>query len=316
MASGKHNYRSFAVVFIITALLWFVLEMTDDKDFSATYRVEYVGYDSTRYALLTANDSLSLSVNSNGFQTLVRNRNMRGVVLRIDLANYVSKVDSLELQTISLTQKDIIAAIRSQLDVKKVSVLNEQIAVQLVRRNAKAFVPRLSEVNFEFAEGYALNGAPVMMPDTVYLYGSQASLDKVAELTTRPAAITNINASGEHVLLLDTAWRRFPDLHISAEQVSLFVPVVASTEQHFSIPLTVHCIDSNLHVRLYPQQVEVDFWLPTGDYSRVKANQFEASVTLVPGEHTPDLKVSMDRFPSNVQIRKITPATVSYVVIK
>ena len=82
------------------------------------------------------------------------------------------------------------------------------------------------------------------------------------------------------------------------------------------VPVTVRCDNPDLNVRLYPEQVEVSFWLPTKDYANVKAGQFQVSVTIDEQSTSPELKVNIDQFPSFAQIRSVTPTHVKYVVIK
>lgn len=313
------SYKPFLVVLAVTTLLWLLLSMSDVKEFGACYQVRYEGYDTNRYALLTSTDTIQLTVSSTGFQTLGRNYRMRGKRLGISIEGLVLQGDTAEQTELAIPLTRFTSDIRRQLGLhpdSKISFQTDGLNLTLAQRRRKAYVPRLRDVGFEFAEGFSLGGEPRMNPDTVYLYGSQQSLDAVDELFTRPTAITRVDTSRYHTILLDTSWRQYPDLHISDQQVQVFVPVATATEQRFTLPVRFLSSDTTLQARLYPEQVEVSVWIPTRDYGRVKADQFEATVAYEAGTASPELHVRMDRFPSNVQIRSVTPNTVKYVIIK
>lgn len=313
------KYKPFLIVLAVTTLLWLLLSMSDTKEFPATYHVHYVGYDTNRFALLTATDSIQLSVASTGFQTLKRNRYMRHRTLTISLEGLVATRDTSERQHLALPLARQSDELRRQLGLaqeNKLTFFTDGLNVSLALRRGKPFVPHLRNVGFEFAEGYCLGGEPRMLPDTVWLYGSQESLDRIGELATCPATIACTDTSIRYSLWLDSAWRRYSDLRISTPQVQVFVPVEAATERTLTLPLRFRCDDTSVHARLYPEQVEVSFWVPTKDYSEVEASQFEASVTYNDTTNAPELRVAMDRFPAHVQIRKVEPSSVKYVVIK
>lgn len=315
----SRNTRTFLLVLGATCVLWLMLSMSEVKEYSASYRVDYVGYDTARYALVVAPDSIHLKVGSTGLQTLIRNRHMRNKHIQLHLSGMISDADTNDVQRFDLFLAEQLDAIRQQLDVSQSNrvVLNtEHFLISIARREAKVLVPVLRGVNFEFAEGFVLGGNPQWKCDSVVLYGSRKSLDAITEISTLPASIGPIRKSGYHDILLDTTWRRYSDLRISNDCVQVFVPVEEAIERNLTIPVKVVCDNPNLKIRLYPDQVDVSFWVSPDVYSSVTDDMFEVTAEYKEGSIVPELKLNIERFPSQVKVKSINPLSVRYVVIK
>lgn len=311
--------RTFLVVLGVTCALWLMLSMSENKEYSASYKVEYVGYDTAKYALLVAPDTLHLKVTSTGLQAIMRNRHMRDGRLRLNLSGLISDADTGEVQKAELFLGDQLDAIRSQLDVSQSNrvVLNaERFQITAARRESKVFFPMLRGVNFEFAEGFVLGDEPRWDCDSIVLYGSRKSLDAIKEIATLSSCISQINRSGYHTILLDTVWKQFDDLRISRDHLKIYVPVEEAIERELTVPVKIVCDNPNLKIRLYPDQVNVSFWVSPQAYSSVTSDMFEVVAEYQEGHVEEELNLNLSRFPSMVKIIGINPLSVKYVVIK
>lgn len=100
----------------------------------------------------------------------------------------------------------------------------------------------------------------------------------------------------------------------SHREVQLVVGVEEYTERSYRVPVQVRGLDSGSVAKLYPQQVEVSFWVAERDFTRVSEEMFEAGVNYDPEES--QWKVEVKRFPEFVRIKGVKPSAVQYVLFR
>ncbi|KWW31185.1 MAG: hypothetical protein AUK63_458 [bacterium P3] len=293
-------------VVAVTALLWLMVSLSERHPYRATFRISWTGVDTARYAVLQADKSVTFDIVSNGFLAFSRARLSRREPLVLD-----ARRDTL------LSPDACVAALQRQFSLSGVHGIRcreKQICLRLAERRAKAFVPQLTGVNVSFADPYALYGTISVEPDTVWLYGSEASLAQVERIGVKPATLANVRDTRSYQLALDPVWLNFPDLHVSSPVVSVTIPTARFTEKRFTLPLTLVGAPEGLSAHLYPGQVDVLMWVSEQDYSRLEDSQMQAQVLYAPGDET--WKVIISSFPAYARIRSVTPETVRYVIIQ
>lgn len=320
LQGNNRNTRTYFIVLGATFIAWLVAGMLETKDYPATYRVEYIGYDSARYALISSSDSISLTIKSTGFQTMQRSRKLCDFAIQINLGHEMNhRNDTLSMGDITLRTEQFNESIHEQLHLPlncSIELLTKQLNLTFAKRKPKVLYPQLDNVDFSFASGYSLAGEPVLEPDSIIIYGSEESLTYIKEISTLPTQIKDLSASGSHLIALDTTWKRYPDLRISQSQIKVYVPVAATVENTISLPVSFFATDTALHAKLYPEQVKITYWISTNDYNQVDPKQFKAVVRYEGSQSDSTLQVKMETFPASIRIKSIEPQTIHYVVIK
>ena len=303
-------------------LVWLIASMSDNKHFRETYNFVFDGIDRSQYAVLQIDSTATFDIVSNGFRAF--NRGMRGnhyihINVAKQIKNYRNNSDDIKF-TVNL--EELLDLVRSQMDTRGVSEITPVtplLTLHLSPRCSKAFVPDLSPVQFEFEEMVGLCGEPLMSPDTVWLYGSQASLDKVTSIRALPQTIRHIIISGRHRVALDTSWRKYGDLYISTPTISVNVPVEHFTEKVFRLPLRLPQSNSKLQasdkVSLYPEQVEIRCIVPRNEYNNIQADDFSVAAIMASDTST-TLTPVVTEFPANVRIQSVSPRQIQFIVFK
>lgn len=301
--------RSFWTILAFTAVVWVLVTMSEHADYPLQLRVEWTGYDTARYVVTYADTVLPVTINSNCFNAIARHRTARREPYRIAVHGDTTMRVSTALLDNLLQQMGFSGC-------HGIFSSSETLRLSLSERQRKAFVPQLSGVEFHFAEQCGLSGAPRLEPDTVWLYGDSASLSKIDRLTTLASDIYGIRDSGYCSLLLDTSWRRYPNLRCSHDTLRLFVPVERYIEKKISVPVTFRCSDQQMRVRLYPERVEVSLWVSKANYPSLYDDMVEAVAEFDPAAPEQVLPVRVTRFPSFARVKGIEPSTLQYVIIK
>lgn len=301
--------------------------MSEEQEYPLHLEVEMSGFDSRRYAVVEADSSVLLQVESTGFNALLMSLRKTPLVLRLDMRGEAVRSytrDSRDgkpvLQCRSVAVTDMGELIRNQLSdygVRHVGSAKDSLQLVLAERSHRVFRPDISDVKIEFAEGFGLYGNPTLKPAEITLYGPADVLEAMTSLKVTPVTIKGLNATDSYHLFLDPVWKERGDIYASTEMLTLTVPVEPFVERQFQLPVRVPGIDTSLHLRLYPDKVTVDVWIAERDLHAVSAERFEVTASyddILSGARS--LKLNLSRFPEYVRPRSIIPEEVKYVIIK
>ncbi len=206
--TSRSGWKSYLLIVASISLLWLSTAMSDEQNYSATYRVEWSGIDTARYVVLQADTTLHVMLRSNGFQAVSRSfhRSYKHLVIRVD--SLEQSYHHRDTVSVSVNARNAIITSNQRHNIsgiKEVQSNHELLRLQLVERHSKRYVPRLDKVDYVFAPQYGLAGVPHLRPDSVVLYGSKASLDKITVLQAMPTTVANISKSGYHRIDIDPA---------------------------------------------------------------------------------------------------------------
>lgn len=296
--------KRFLVILGITALVWLGVSMSEQGEYPMTVRVEMVGFDTVRYAVVSTDTVLPLKVTISGFNALVNSRRRPTLEVPMPRNGNAVAVSSLRTQLL-----------HSILGAKEVSSTVDSLRVVLAPRGQRTFKPRLDHVKFSFTEQHGLYGEPEVRPSEVTLYGPDEVLAQIGEVEIASTSIRDISASGTYVLPLEPVWRSYADVYPSCSEVELYLPVEAYVEKEYSVPVTVLGADTTVSLRLYPEMARVRVWVAQRDLMRepefmVAVNY--SDIFLNEGRLAPRLV----EFPSYVRPRTVEPAEIQCVVIK
>lgn len=301
--------RSFWIILLLSGCVWIVSTLSMQQEYPTDIRIRWTGFDRARYVVAQCDTVLPVVVHSNGFNAIAR-------YFALQRKDYVLKTQG---DTTVVVDEAMLMAMMDTMGfvgVHGITSRSKSVALHLNERHRKAFVPQLRDVEFLFHGHSALAGEPVMKPDTVWLYGSDASLAKINGLYTQAATIGNISSSVNLRLALEPVWRKYPDVRSSTDSVSLSLPVANFTEKEVVVPLHFDCDNKNLNVNVYPPRVVVTLWVPSDRYQEVASDMVEGRVELDSRSMPETLPVMVTRFPSYARIHSIKPENVKYVVIK
>ncbi len=303
------KHRHFWIVLFLTAIVWFVVAMSEHDDYPLDVRVQWTGVDTSRFLVSQADTVLPLVVNSNCFNAIDRYLAVRDRAFVIEVSG----------DTVVKVGKRLFEELSRQLGFSGTHGVSSNLEVlrfATTERRSRAYVPQLRDVDFVFADQVGLSGEPVLQPDTVWLYGDSASLQRISAVYTAPAAVANITDSGYYMLALAPVWQHYGDVRPSTDSVRIFVPAERYVETTVSVPVEFGGTAASQQVRLYPDHVDVTCWVSVNDYQRLSESQFQAVVNYDPQSSLTELPVLVTRFPARARIKSVTPAKISFVIIK
>lgn len=283
--------------------------MSESKSYSVQVRLEWCGYDTSRYVVTYADTVLPITVTSDNFSAMARYLRIRRSPYRISVKGDTSiQVNSILFDSLASRYKFE--------GVEDVTSLAEEIRFEVVERKGKAFVPRLKDVDFRFTEQFGLSGAPELSPDTVWLYGDPAVLERIDEVATAPFVVRNVSDSGYYTVPLNHLWRKYGNVRSSCDSIRVFLPVERFVERTFEVPVQFRTHEGVEKARLYPDRVEVTLWVLYDQYDQVGAEQVEAVVDYEGNINASELAVKVVSFPTTARVKSVEPSKLQYVIIR
>lgn len=321
------HVNSFLVILLLTAAVWFVVSMSEYRNYPLHARVDMTGYDTDRYAVLRADSTVALQVQASGFAALALSLRRTPPILSVDMrADAVRRYQrpshdgSAATLCRSVAVADICESLRQQLSrygVRHTVSARDSLRLTLVARDSRTYRVTIDAVQVSFADGYGLYGEPSVSPSEVTLYGPREVLDRIQTLRVAPAAIAGLSASASHTLPIDPVWEQYGDLVPSSERVAIHIPVQPYVERSYTLQLSVAHADTSHRIRLYPDRATLRLWVARCDLSVVSASAFDLTVDyadIIAGR--PHLTPRLSRFPEQVRIKSIEPSEIQYVIIK
>ena len=300
--------KQLLVILCITAAVWLGLAMSEEKEYPLHVRIEATGYDTLRYALVSADTAIDVRLRVNGFSALGYSLFRSQPVCKVAFSGEGERMAA---------GSDVVAeALESRFPgMHFVEMAADSLRLLLAPRGSRRYKPSIDQAVFSFAEHYGLYGNPVVSPAEVVLYGSEASLKQIDGLSVAKASFDGIHASGTYRLPLEPVWEQVPGVTPSCTSVEVFLPVESYVEQRYVVPVTVAGADSAFRYRIYPPQVTVSVWIAERDLHLVP----QLSVTIDYADvcrHSQRLVPTLASFPSYVRPRSVEPAEVQCIVIR
>lgn len=302
------RHKQFWITLLVSVVGWFAITMSEHNEYSLAVHIEWTGFDTAKYAVTYADSVMPIQINSNYFHAVSHYFIVKHTPYKIQ----VSGDTTLNIRN---TFFDSFCSQMKLKGVQRITSPMENIRIDLSERCSKAYVPKMRGVDFQFVEQRGLSGKPYLSPDTVWLYGDSATLAKIDELYTTNTTISDVEDSAFYYLPLEPVWKDYPDVWVSTDVVKLYVPVDRYSEKTIKVPIRLLC-DSEVKMRVYPQTVEVTFWVSTRYYGELDSESVEAVVEYDVNSHSKELPVRITRFPSYSRVKQVSPASLQYVIIK
>lgn len=297
--------KQFLVILGLMAAVWLGVSMAEEKVYPVRVPVVMTGYDTVRYAVVSADTVLPLQVRMSGLSAFLHSvRHGDTLFVAVPKGESAVAVKSLDAQLKRLILGSRQAA--SKID---------SLRIVLVQRESRTYPVRIDDVDFAFSDQYGLYGEPTVTPSEVTLYGPSEVLASIGEVRVAAANLHGITASGTYRLPLEPVWKQYTDVRPSCTEVEVSLPVEAYVEREFTVPVSVVDADSTVTLRLYPETVTVRAWVAQCDLQRDP--EFVVAVDYADVLHgAARLTPQLVEFPSYVRPRRVEPQEIQVVVIR
>jgi hypothetical protein len=309
---GKIKLNERASIFffclVLATFFWFLSSLSKQYTTTLTIPIEYTSFNKNFILVEKPIEFIEIQVSGSGFELLGEqmslNRNALDVNLqmarRLGKNRFGIATSKLQNEVYKYLDKDIrFERITSDSIIFKTD--------QRVVRKLKV----IPDLDISFESSYNLMGEVSVQPEYVEVSGPKGYLDSLEFLTTKKLKEEDVNDSLQLTYDFGSD-KRFFNVNIVPEEVSLLVPVDKFTEKTFEVPITW---SGKFSIRTFPNKVKVIFLVPLSNYEQLTEREIIAKVDVDSDlKEKKKLKVAIKGVPHFAKLLRIEPEKVEFII--
>ncbi len=301
----------FLVCLLIATSLWFLNALSKDFSTSITYPVKYINPPSNQFLSNQPPSEIDIKVNAHGF-TLLRNRlNFSFSPIILNLTNITKDIEP-SANGYRINTNSIIRQISDQVssEITINNILPEIFYVKLDSLKTK-LVPIKTDIKLSFQPQFNLKEPVTLIPEQVEITGPAEILDTINFLITEKKTIEKLDAEISMTIKIVHPEKTT----LKPANTVLKIPVEKFTEKEILMPIRIKNIPENANIKLFPSEIKLTVLVGLSEYEKIDASKFEVFVDYKDIEtKIENLEVNVQSTMSNVEVLRITPASVEYLI--
>lgn len=306
----KSTVLTFLVFLVISSVLWFLIKLTKEYTTQTSFYVTYTEVPVNKW-VSTSQQTVKLSFVADGFITLRHNlvrKQFRVITIPLNEVTYRLEGGN----TYSYSSQYVAERVADWLGVPSgnVTVNDDKQFFNMEDLQSKELQVRVP-LDVKTQRQYQVYGQPKATPSSITVYGPKNMLDTMTAVYT--ATLHAVNASEDVVQNLAV------DLYDGAVRSDVTsVEALADIEQYTEIDIEVPVkTTDHRNLRFFPETVKVKCMVPIKDYASINGALFKLLVdTAQLHQLRPLLDVNLVQVPEHVQVLKIEPEQVEYLIVK
>lgn len=175
-------------------------------------------------------------------------------------------------------------------------------------------IPVIYDGYVGLASGYMIDGDIGISPDSVYAYGSKASLDTLFFAHTTTDTISNVNSSRK----ISVPIQSLQGIKFVPNEIGLSIPVDEFTQKEVDVPITCVNLPKNMNVKFFPSSVKVPIFVGLKRFNDINDKDFQVTVDYEDIKMIKDVSSSISiritESPDYVRTKPPIPSEVEFVL--
>jgi hypothetical protein len=312
----KNKIYVFLICIIISSFIWFLIKMSKDYSYEFEYHINYTNETNSDAFINQPDTSITIVVKTQGFKLLRMFLKERDKSIDFDL----SRLEFNNKDTHKEAYVNSHYILRSVID--EYHLKTEEYFIRpdslFYRTNVLASkkLPIVLNADIQCKSPYNISGKIVLKPDSVVLYATEEILKNITEVETQYLEINDLESSKSTVVLLVCEYGR-----LSMDKIIIDIPVEKYTEKNIVLPIEVRYDSLSLlketELKIFPTEANIKLNIPMQAYTDFKLDNISAFVDYNTKLKNNDrLKIEIDGLANDVNLIRINPQTVEFIIIK
>lgn len=308
----RANLSVFLVCLVISIFIWFLIVLGKESFTSLDYPVEFINPPADMVLVNKPDSILTFRISSGGFELFTLRYLSRRKPVQIDLASMTLE-ENKGFFSGEFNTSRLIADVNDHYKFSEelISISPHTIKFRFEPLAGK-MVPVVSGLVLEFQKQFRLSDSVVFNPAEVKVVGPRNLIDQIESVSTLEELVSSIEGEVSSTVELE---RPFANLVLLPSEVEYSLQAERYTES--SIELLVHAADEKTLIKTFPEKIKVTYLVSLSNFKRVDPELF-AAVVRIPAQSVEKTKAMVEilRMPDFVEITKIEPAEVDFLVLK
>lgn len=301
----------FALCLFLATALWFLNALSKDYTTVVTYPVRFVNPPQNMFLTSNPPAKFQLKVDAHGFSLLRHKLSLSSSPIILDLTTIQQEEDGFK-NIVTVQTQNLISRISNQVSSEiTITDITPQVLTLIFDSLETKMVPVEVNIKTDFKSQFYQKGAIAASPESIQISGPTSVLDTIQYLKTEFTEIKGIDSDIEKKLKVNHP----ENTDISHEKITMQLPVERFTEKEINLPVQVKNKPEGMNIKLFPSEVKVSFLVGMSDYENITAADFRAFVDYNEADYdTETLEVNIESKPSFIQMRRISPQVVEFLV--
>lgn len=307
---------AFLVCLFIATFLWLINALNRNYTKTVAIPVRFINLPKNKSLSSELPKEIQADIKASGAKLFFIDFKKHENEIVIDLNNYIKNQN----QSKSL-------AINTALSIGNLSRLfNTEIELIKVKPDSiyfsfgkayKKVVPVVPDLQVDFDTLYNYGDKVKIYPSSVTLFGDSLLLNAIDEIRTEKIILNNLNKTINQKALLILPEELEERVGLSSSEVNLSINVDKFTQLNLEVPIDIVGVPSQLDLKTFPNKTTLQIKVGLLEYDSLQASQFKLVVDykdIQKNKHK--LPVKIEQQPDNVNIIKIIPDKVEYLIKK
>ena len=301
---------------IISVVLWYLIALSKDYTTTINYPVTYENFPKGKVLVSDLPEKLNLQVKGFGF-TILKHKifsffytiSLPINKFRLDIVRKDNQYDYFLLTRYAKdwignqlgTEIQVIEIKPDTLLFKFTDVIDKKVAVKPL-------------LNLEFGKQYLSFDNIKVQPDSIVVSGPEVMIDTLSYVYTKELKLKNLKDS----VVKDLELMPLKKFIFQTEKVKVTVPVEKYTEKALNIPIEADNVPEDYDVKTFPGVIKLSCWVGISNYDKLAPYMFRATVDYNTLSTNPQskLKITLVKYPHNIQNIRFYPKSVDYIIEK
>jgi hypothetical protein len=310
--SNNKKLSTYALFLFISFSFWFLSMLSKHHETTLKIPVVYTNFPTDKVVVSTPISFVEARVKAPGFSILFYNLfNFSKLSLDIEQANIRPKTGGSEVFWLMNSKRKAVAEVISS-SMELIEIDPERLIIPFSNKAKKKVAVKLNKSISLKPEIWFANPI-VLVPDSVMIYGDQQQLDAVDFVKTEELLLVDVSESITHNVQLSIPVA----VQCKTSVVEVIIEVEPFVEQLLKCKVEVKNLKKGYVLKLFPEVVQVTIQAPKDKYSMLQTDflklQVDASLIL---EESRTLAVEVENLPSFIQLQRVYPSSVEFLLIK
>lgn len=306
----KSRFLTFLIFLVIATVLWFVIKLSKEYTTQTVIDLVYTEVPVNKW-ISTPEQALKCSFVADGFVVLGNKMvPARRRVVSIPLDEVPYRLEGGF--TYSISSQYVVERVADWLNVPagNVTVNEDKLYFNMEDLQSRQ-LPVAVPLDVQTQRQFQLYGDPRVTPDRVTVYGPKNLLDTLSKVWCQPVTALDVGETFQRTVSLDLMDGA---IRCDVDRVDVVVPVERYTERDLEVPVEA---DDSLELRFFPETVKLKCMIPIRDYAAIGPASFQVVAdTAQLHRLQPLLDVRLVKEPAHVQVLRMEPAQVEYLIIE
>ncbi len=310
--SNNKKLSTYALFLFLSFSFWFLSMLSKHHETTLKIPVVYVNLPTDKVLLSSPISFVEARVKAPGFSILFYNLfNFSKLTLNIEQANIKPKTGGSEVFWLMNSKREAVAEVISS-SMELMAINPERLIIPFSNKAKKKVVVKLNQ-SISLKPEIWLANPIALVPDSVMIYGDQQQLDSVGFVETEELLLADVSES-----ITSNVQLSFPaTVQCKTSVVEVIIEVEPFVEQLFKHKLEVKNLKKGYTLKLFPEVVQVTIQAPKDNYSMLQTDflKLQVDASLI-SEDSRILAVEVEDLPSFIQLKRVYPSRVEFLLIK